>query len=69
MSTPEYDFINGHVREALGRIETKVDTVISRLDGHDTRLASVEKRQWFTAGGVSLAVAMLVPKLKTILGL
>lgn len=63
------DLERGHIREALGRIEAKVDTAVDLLNSHSTRIAAVEKRQWYTAGGISLAIALLVPKIKTLLGL
>jgi hypothetical protein len=63
------DYERGNIRESLGRIEAKVDIAVTLLNYHGIRISAVEKRQWFTAGGISLAVALLVPKIKTLIGL
>jgi hypothetical protein len=60
--------MNQEDRERLVRIEVKLDAVIKRGDDHETRIRSVEKRSWWTAGAAGL-LAVFAPQLKPFLGL
>jgi len=46
----------------LGRVDGKVDILLSRTDNFDKRLRSVEQRQWWLAG-LGAAVAFGAAKL------
>jgi hypothetical protein len=47
------------VLQRLARIETYVEMAHGKFDDHDKRLAAVEKRQWFYAGGAGVLGAVL----------
>lgn len=60
--------MNPELYETVGRIEAKVDVLLDRTAAHDVRLRIVERRQWFTSGGIAIAVTLLLPKIKAIFG-
>jgi flagellar motor component MotA len=43
------------VSNVVGRMETKLDTVIERMDDHEVRIRSVEKWKWSLPGAGVLA--------------
>lgn len=47
------------VVDRLARIETKLDAALKTKDDHETRLRSVERKQWLYAGGVAAVSAYL----------
>ncbi len=53
--------MNPDDRERLVRIETKLDTALTSIADHETRIRSNEKRQWIIAG----ALLVLTPLLQT----
>jgi hypothetical protein len=38
------------IQRALGRVEGKLDTALTRMDKQEERIGNVEKRQWWVAG-------------------
>jgi hypothetical protein len=57
------------VMRSLGRMEGKVDMLIERFDKLDDRAMHIERKQWYHTGGLAVAGAILLPKLKTLVGL
>lgn len=47
------------VQFVLGRLDGKVDILLSQVRGYDTRLRAVEKRQWWATGAAAVAGAAL----------
>lgn len=45
--------------QQLGRIEAKVDILLSRTDEQDRRLRAVERKQWWATGAAAAAGAIL----------
>ena len=57
------------VLRSLGALHAKVDILLAANAGHDARITTVERRQWFISGGMSLCAALLTTKLKALFGL
>lgn len=47
--------MNAEDRERLVRIETKLDAHLKTAEDHETRLRSVERKQWGIAGLIAFA--------------
>lgn len=45
--------------QQLGRIEAKVDILLSRTDEQDRRLRAVERKQWWAAGAAAAVGTIL----------
>lgn len=50
------------LHQTVGRIEAKVDVLL--IDRR--RLDAVEKRQWISIGGLGVALALLMPKIREV---
>lgn len=58
--------VTSELHQAVGRIEGKVDILLSISGTHDHRLSVVEKRQWIGIGGLAIGGALLMPRLKEV---
>lgn len=52
----------------IGRIDANVQALVRNSAAHDARITTVERRQWVTSGGIAVAVAILMPKVRAFLG-
>jgi hypothetical protein len=53
----------------IGRVEGKVDLLISKVDRHDIRVSSMEKHLWWGRGALAVACAAILPKVRMVLGI
>lgn len=53
----------------LGGIDAKLTTVLTVLTAHERRLQSTERKLWVGSGAIAVAGAVIVPKLRMVLGL
>lgn len=60
MTEPYLRSFEAEVLERLGRIETHAEGAVLRLDDHETRVRTLEKKQYWLAG----AAAVLYPILQ-----
>lgn len=53
------------LQRAMGRVESKVDLLLSREAAHDTRISALEKRVWWATGAGALItfIATKIPGL------
>jgi hypothetical protein len=61
--------MEGEALTLLGSIDGKVDILLAHSAAHEKRIASVEKRQWFSSGAIAFGVTMLIPQVKSFFGL
>jgi hypothetical protein len=54
--------MSDELQRSLGRVEAKVDTLLERTAGFDTRITAVEKKVWH-ASGASAVVAFIATHL------
>lgn len=50
--------MSDELQRSLGRVEAKVDTLLERTAGFDTRITAVEKKVWY-ASGASAVIAFI----------
>lgn len=53
----------------LGGIDAKLNSLITIASAHDKRLQSTERKLYVGSGGIAVACAFIVPKLRAVLGL
>ena len=53
----------------LGRIDANVAILLERSGSHDKSIKALERRQWFQSGVIAACVALVVPHLKSLIGL
>lgn len=54
--------MSDEIQRSLGRVEAKVDLLLERTNGFDTRLSKVEKKVWY-ASGASAVIAYIATHL------
>jgi hypothetical protein len=55
--------------QSLGRVEAKVDLLLDHATKADRRIASMERKMWWGSGAMAVLMAIVVPKIRTILGM
>lgn len=51
--------MNDDLQRAIGSVEAKVDILLERTRGFDTRLSAVEKKVWWASGGAAMLAFFL----------
>ena len=64
--TPETE---AELLQKVGSIDANVGTLLEKYGGHEKRLRAVEKHQWAQWGMLTAVAALVMPKLKAVLGL
>lgn len=60
---------DNEVARTLGRMEGKLDMLITRFDKVENRTGVLEKKQWYHSGALGLAVVFIAPKLRAMMGI
>lgn len=50
------------IQRSMGRVEAKIDLLLSRSDTHDKRISAVEKKVWWSSG-VGAVLAFIATKI------